>query len=356
MAETVDSTITPTVAFVGVPGSGRRALAGAITKGKIYHLDLDSEAPQFESGAEEPPEEPLPRILVVDAPQGERLKAFAGGADDRKLARLLRSVHVLVWVESYPGAFGDDSALCLKGFRALCPGVPLVVAGSCVNRAAGLDFNGARFDVDAGSSEAERAVHAWLAELAECTSPFQPQAVLACAAVEDPAKGCNLTALSDALANALPPAARLEWQCCSLVAQSRAELAEKIILAAAAVAGGIGVAPIPVADMPFIVTTQVSLLLGLCRLYGRPLDRASARSLALAALSAVAGPMLFSTLSKLVPGLGSVIGGAVAAGCTWAVGQVAKTILESGGDFELEDFKNAVRKIYAEKMAEYSKR
>ena len=148
----------------------------------------------------------------------------------------------------------------------------------------------------------------------------------------------------------------LEWQCCSLVAQSRAELAEKIILAAAAVAGGIGVAPIPVADMPFIVTTQVSLLLGLCRLYGRPLDRASARSLALAALSAVAGPMLFSTLSKLVPGLGSVIGGAVAAGCTWAVGQVAKTILESGGDFELEDFKKAVRTIYAEKMAEYSKR
>ena len=55
MAETGDSTITPTVAFVGVPGSGRRALAGAITKGKIYHLDLDSEAPQFESGAEEPP-------------------------------------------------------------------------------------------------------------------------------------------------------------------------------------------------------------------------------------------------------------------------------------------------------------
>ena len=130
--------------------------------------------------------------------------------------------------------------------------------------------------------------------------------------------------------------------------KDRGSLSDNYILGATAAAAGIGVVPLPVADMPFIIGTQVTLLIALFRLYGRQLDSSAARSLTLAAASAVVGPLAFSSLSKLVPGLGSVFAGSVAAACTWAVGHVAKNVLEQGGEFDIDDFKSSVRKMYTQ--------
>ena len=121
-----------------------------------------------------------------------------------------------------------------------------------------------------------------------------------------------------------------------------------MILAATAAAGAIGLIPLPVADMPFIVSTQVALILGLCSLHGRTFTMDAARSLSLAALSAVAGPMAFQALTKLVPGLGSVMGAGVAAACTYAVGTVTQTLLEGGLDFDVAVFRDAVKKAFNE--------
>ena len=38
----------------------------------------------------------------------------------------------------------------------------------------------------------------------------------------------------------------------------------------------------------------------------------------------------------------------MAAACTWAVGHVAKNVLEQGGEFDIDDFKSSVRKMYTQ--------
>lgn len=357
--EYVESTIVPTLVWLGESGDGRRELASAFVKARFSTLSPDGsleQKPEWDTDAPESEEkadtlqaglqkEHYARVCLFDVPKGAEADALARGDYDRSLAKALRGAHVLVWHVSCPRLPEPAVLGVLKAVRALCPSVPLIVAAGGMENA-GTDYKADDFDPEAGQSQAEETARNWLYRVRETFEPYSPKAVVPCAAPAKDQEGWNLAVLSDALMNALPPSARLEWQFCTSVTGDRGSMADKYILGATAAAAGIGVVPLPVADMPFIIGTQVTLLIALFRLYGRQIDRAAARSLALAAASAVVGPVVFSSLSKLIPGLGSVIGGGIAAACTWAVGHVAKNVLEQGGEFDIDDFKDSVRKMY----------
>lgn len=309
--EYIESVSIPTLVWIGEPGSGRREMASAFVKARFSTMALDgtiAEKPEWNTvlpdgdGAESLQKglrkDHYARICLFDAPKGEEADALMRGAYDKPLSKALRGAHVLVWFVSCPRLPDPGMLGLLRTMRAICPDVPLLIA------AGGIENAGEDYRADG--------------------------------------------ALSDAIMKALPPSARLEWQFCTSVTKDRGSMADNYILGATAAAAGIGVVPLPVADMPFIIGTQVTLLIALFRLYGRQLDSSAARSLTLAAASAVVGPLAFSSLSKLVPGLGSVFAGSVAAACTWAVGHVAKNVLEQGGEFDIDDFKSSVRKMYTQ--------
>jgi uncharacterized protein (DUF697 family) len=108
------------------------------------------------------------------------------------------------------------------------------------------------------------------------------------------------------------------------------------------IAALIGLVPIPLADAPFIVITQLVMLHKLTRQYGSSLGF----SLVLILISAMIGPEIFKAIIKLIPALGSLAGALVAGSCTLLVGQTVLGVLETGQPFTLGNLKNAFVGIF----------
>jgi uncharacterized protein (DUF697 family) len=125
-------------------------------------------------------------------------------------------------------------------------------------------------------------------------------------------------------------------------AGDRAKSARTLVVAATAVAAFVGLIPLPVADAPFIVITQIVMLYLLTRKFGRPMGF----SLFWVVVSVVLGPLLFSSLAKLIPFLGSLIGAAVAGGLTYIVGKSTLLLLEEGREFNFDSYKKAFPEVF----------
>ena len=103
----------------------------------------------------------------------------------------------------------------------------------------------------------------------------------------------------------------------------------------------LGLVPIPLFDLAALTATQMSMLRSLSEQYEIPFEDSEHKSL-LASLIAGSLPVLgvvgLSSLTKLIPGVGSLIGSAslsiTAGAVTYAVGQVFISHFESGGTFE----------------------
>ncbi len=101
--------------------------------------------------------------------------------------------------------------------------------------------------------------------------------------------------------------------------------AEKAVGAAVAAAAAAGATPIPFSDAAILVPIQLAMMASIAHTYDVQLDRATAAALAATAGATTAGRSLVTGLIKMIPGPGTLVGGAVAAGVasslTWAVGQ-----------------------------------
>jgi uncharacterized protein (DUF697 family) len=106
------------------------------------------------------------------------------------------------------------------------------------------------------------------------------------------------------------------------------KLARKMTAAAAAVAGGIAAAPIPIADILPLTVLQIGLITGIAYLSGREMSKAAAREL-LSALGANVGAAFAlregaRALAKFVfPGAGSAVSAGIAFAGTWGLGEAA---------------------------------
>jgi uncharacterized protein (DUF697 family) len=99
--------------------------------------------------------------------------------------------------------------------------------------------------------------------------------------------------------------------------------AHKVVTAAAATAATIGATPIPFADAAALVPLQVGMLAKISTIWGLPLTHRYLATLASGAVTGAAATMIgraaVSGLLKLIPGAGSVVGGAVSAGTAAAL-------------------------------------
>ncbi len=138
----------------------------------------------------------------------------------------------------------------------------------------------------------------------------------------------NVEGLVDYLVDVLPRSAQIQMARLSRLQAVQRKLARKMTAAAAAVAGGIAAAPIPIADILPITGLQIGLITGIAYVSGREMSRAAAREF-LVALGANVG-MAFAlregarALAKFVfPGAGSAISAGVAFAGTWGLGEAA---------------------------------
>lgn len=109
-----------------------------------------------------------------------------------------------------------------------------------------------------------------------------------------------------------------------------------------------GFIPIPVMDTLSLISVQRLMLMQMSKLYGIPFSRHLAKTWLSTLMSGVspqiASPMVGSFL-KLIPGIGTLAGGATTAALggasTYAVGKVFQQHFENGGTFETFDPKKA---------------
>lgn len=121
--------------------------------------------------------------------------------------------------------------------------------------------------------------------------------------------------------------------------------AHKVVAAAATTAAGVGAIPIPASDAVALVPIQITMLAGISKVFGIGLSLEFLATLVAAMGGTVGvtflGRAIVSSLLKLIPGVGSVTGGAIAAttaaALTTALGELYIAVLvkltaDSGGD------------------------
>lgn len=120
----------------------------------------------------------------------------------------------------------------------------------------------------------------------------------------------------------------------------------------------LGLVPIPLFDLTALTTTQVSMLHSLSEHYQQPFNDRNMKALVTALIGGslpVASIMGLSSFTKLIPGIGSLVGSAslgVAAGATtYAVGQTFIKHFEAGGTIDSFEPKQA-KVFFEEKFQE----
>ena len=96
------------------------------------------------------------------------------------------------------------------------------------------------------------------------------------------------------------------------------EKAENAVAVAVAATAATGAIPIPFADAPLLIAEQVTLMATICGIYGIDVGKDGLKMLATTALgaggAAIVGKTVATNLLKLIPGAGTVAGGAISAG------------------------------------------
>jgi uncharacterized protein (DUF697 family) len=111
--------------------------------------------------------------------------------------------------------------------------------------------------------------------------------------------------------------------------------------------------PIPIADIFAVSALQLDMIRQLCRVYDNDFSETQGKAIVTSLTSSTLARAGARSLIKLVPGLGTVIGGVTVSvfngASTYALGEVFKRHFESGGtilDFDTERLK----KLYREKF------
>lgn len=117
---------------------------------------------------------------------------------------------------------------------------------------------------------------------------------------------------------------------------------------------GAGLVPVPIVDFVAVTAIQIDLIRQLCTMNGVNYDEGTGK-VWVGALTGGAVARIGASAIKAIPGIGSLIGGlsmSIASGAsTYAVGQVVRRHLESGGTMSNFDVDSA-KKTYA---SEYEK-
>lgn len=145
----------------------------------------------------------------------------------------------------------------------------------------------------------------------------------------------------------------------------KVDSAKKWVAKYAATSGVIGASPIPFSDAPLLAAQQLSMIAHITTIFGLPIQKA----LLTAIISSVAGvsgttlggKTLVTNLLKLVPGIGTITGGAisasVAASLTFALGlayiSVLKFVFEEeskGNDVSMETIKEKMKEEFKKQL------
>jgi small GTP-binding protein len=306
--------------------AARLAIVGPVNSGKstLFNLlegkDLSKVGP-IPGTTKEPTEQSLGPFVLVDTPGfGE-----VGGVDRAAIAAKSASGAdaILLLLDAGAGLRQGDADLLayLQSLRR-----PVVVA---LNK---IDLLGRNFQEAANDAASRLGV------------PVVPISAK---------KGTNVAEkLVPALIDALPDLAVALGRELPAVRRS---LAQRVIRQSAILNTAVGAEPIPLVDIPVLLTTQARLVLRIAAIYGEPFTARHAKEL----ISTIAGGLAFRYLAqqgaKLVPTGGWAVAAGIAALGTWAIGQVALEYFESGKRLTRQQMRDMYKNILKRDKATFER-
>ncbi len=130
------------------------------------------------------------------------------------------------------------------------------------------------------------------------------------------------------------------------MSESRSENAEKIIRNHMIWSMGAGILPVPLADFFAVSAVQLDMVRQLSNLYNVDFSENESKAIISALMSSVIAKLGARAAVKMIPVIGSVVGGVtmavISGGSTYAVGETFKKHFESGGtvlDFDIDQLK-----------------
>lgn len=152
------------------------------------------------------------------------------------------------------------------------------------------------------------------------------------AAIEDAFNGTGkygLEALLETTYRVVPEAQRVAIAAAQKIDLTiKARYARSWIAGAVAFAGGVGFAPVPLADAAVLVPAQAALMAKIAAIYDIPKARAAQLIAAATSSAAAGGKLAAASIIGLVPGVGQVINAAVAGTVTGAIGESWRAMSE----------------------------
>ncbi|EJT5920760.1 YcjF family protein [Clostridium perfringens] len=176
----------------------------------------------------------------------------------------------------------------------------------------------------------------------------------------------GLDKLVDVTLEVLPEGVRKAFNNAQKVSlDKKVSAARKWVTGYAATTGAIGASPIPFSDAPLLVTAQLSMLAHVTAIFGLPVEKAVLTAI-IGSVTGVSGTTLggktlVSNLLKMIPGVGTVAGGAISASVasmmTIALGlayiSVLKFIIEEeikGNIVNIETIKEKMKEAYKKEL------
>ncbi|MCC7446601.1 MAG: GTP-binding protein [Anaerolineae bacterium] len=125
----------------------------------------------------------------------------------------------------------------------------------------------------------------------------------------------------------------------------RRQAADRVIRSAAVIAGGIGLEPVPMLDIPLLLGHQLRMVLRIAAIYGEPFTMHHAREL----IGTIAGGaglrFLGEQAAKFLPGPGWLVSAGFASGGTFAIGKAAQAYFESGKQLQPPQLKAIYKRL-----------
>ena len=144
----------------------------------------------------------------------------------------------------------------------------------------------------------------------------------------------NIDVLANLLVAELPNEAKLDMARLSGARDGQAAIARSLVKSITAACGAIGTQPIPLADLPILLTLQIMMISGILYISGREASfKLGAQFLGALGINFGAGfafREVARSLVKFFPGWGNAISGVVAAGGTYALGRSATAYFIDG--------------------------
>lgn len=194
----------------------------------------------------------------------------------------------------------------------------------------------------------------------------QDENVEDCDEDETPKKAFGVDTLVEVTAQIVPESAQKAW--CNAQKASielKCNKAQALVVTTAAASFGEGYIPLPFADALALVPTQLAMLAGITALFGisvsENLLKAIVTSLAGTAGTTFAGRTFVSNMLKMLPGVGTAVGGTISGGTaallTTALGEAYIVIMKmiangeiSEKDIETKSVQEKLKNIFVEKL------